>query len=200
MNRIFLVRHGQTDWTETGQHTSMTDLSLNQQGISDARSLGKGLEGHRFSTVWTSPLSRARTTCELAGLLPHAKIDPELVEWNYGQYEGLTSQEINAVNPNWNLFIHGAPGGESVDAMKQRTSRVVDRLRTIEGDVIVFSHGHFLTALTMTWLEFNLSEGRHFTLNPSSLSILTYKGATPVLLLWNDISHSNKKIFNIYPV
>ena len=188
-HRIFLVRLGQTEWSVSGQHTRSTDIPLTAQGIQDAQALSKRFEGHSFAAVLTSPMVRARHTCEIVGLLPQATIDHGLVEWNYGLYEGLTTREIHQTKPHWNLFLNGAPQGESVEEVKKRAQGVIHRLRALDGDIILFSHGHFLTSLAMVWLELSLAEGRHFDLNPSSVSVLTDRRANPVLLLWNDTSH-----------
>src|ERR1700733_14090376 len=145
--KICLVRHGETAWTLSGQHTGVTDISLTEQGEKDAAAIGKKLHGHSFKNILCSPLKRAEETCKIAGFLKHAQLDPDLVEWNYGDYEGLTTEEIWKKSPGWNIFSNGAPGGESVADVNARAHRVLEKIRLIDGDVAVFSHGHFLRAL-----------------------------------------------------
>ena len=188
---IYLARHGETAWTITGQHTGRTDLPLTERGERNARSLGERLRGIVFTHVFCSPLQRARRTCELAGFGAAVKLDPDLVEWDYGAYEGKTSAEIRRENPDWQIFRDGGPGGESVADITVRADRVVARLRPLEGNVLVFSSSHFLRVLTARWLGLPASTGRYLYLGTASLSILGYEHNRdePVIRLWNDTRH-----------
>lgn len=188
---IYLARHGETAWSLSGQHTGVTDLPLTPRGEQNARSLAGRLRGLKFAKVFTSPLQRARRTCELAGFGPVAKIDPDLVEWNYGEYEGITTDEIVANRPGWQLFRDGCPGGESPAQIGARADRVVARLRAISGDVLLFSSGHFLRVLTARWLGLEPGAGRYFVLSTASLSSLGYEhdASESVIRLWNDTQH-----------
>ncbi|HTU23166.1 MAG TPA: histidine phosphatase family protein [Gemmataceae bacterium] len=189
--KIYLARHGETAWSLSGQHTGLTDIPLTENGERNARSLGERLRGTPFVKVLTSSLQRARRTCELAGFGAHAEIDPDLVEWNYGEYEGKLTADIRKERPDWFLFRDGCPGGELPDAIGARADRVIARLREIHGDVIVFSHGHFLRVLGARWLGKPASSGKFLLLTTASLSILGYEHNRdePVLRLWNDDRH-----------
>jgi probable phosphoglycerate mutase len=189
--RVFLARHGETAWTVTGQHTGRTDLPLTEQGELNARRLGERLKGLRLARILTSPLQRARRTCELAGFGDRAEVDADLVEWDYGRFEGLRSEEIRKQDPGWQLFRDGCPGGESVAQIGSRADRVVARLRAVEGDVLVFSSGHFLRVLAARWLGMEPAGGRFFTLGTASLSTLGYEHnlEEPIIRLWNDTNH-----------
>ncbi|MFZ0707791.1 MAG: histidine phosphatase family protein [Candidatus Korobacteraceae bacterium] len=188
---IYLARHGETAWTVSGQHTGLTDLPLTKHGEQNAIHLGERLKGLAFAKVFASPLQRARKTCELAGFGAVAEIDPDLVEWNYGEYEGLTSAQVHAKNPDWRLFRDGCPGGESVAQIGARANRVVARVRAIQGDVLLFSSGHFLRVLASRWLGLDASAGQYFLLSTAALSQLGYEHdlSEPVIRLWNDTSH-----------
>jgi len=189
---IYMARHGETAWTLTGQHTGLTDLPLTPNGERNAQRLAKRLEGLNFVKVFTSPLKRAARTCELAGFGAVAETDPDLVEWNYGQYEGLRSAEILARRPDWDLFRDGCPGGESPAQVGERADRVVQRVRAVAGDVLLFSSGHFIRVLAARWLELGPgSAGKHFLLSTASLSAVGYehKLSQPVIRLWNDDHH-----------
>lgn len=192
--KIYLARHGETEWSLSGQHTGATDIPLTQNGERNARNLGERLRGTPFAKVLTSPLQRARRTCELAGFGAHAEVDPDLVEWNYGDYEGKRTADIRKERPDWFLFRDGCPGGESPDAIAARADRVVARLRNLNADVIVFSHGHFLRVLGARWLGLSAADGRLLLLTTASLSILGYEHNRnePVLRLWNDDRHVQK--------
>ena len=186
--QITLVRHGETAWALTGQHTGRTDLPLTANGEQRAALLRQRLHGETFAHVLTSPLQRARQTCELAGFGSAASPDPDLQEWDYGAYEGLTTREIHARQPGWNVFQDGCPGGESVKQVAQRADRVIDSLHALDGAVAVFSHGHFLRALAVRWIGLPLLDGRHFALDTGSVSILGYEHPdrrTSVISLWN---------------
>ena len=186
---ITLARHGETAWTQSRQHTGRTDLPLTEQGEQDARRLGARLRGMAFAKVLTSPLQRAARTCELAGLGAAAEPCAELVEWDYGKYEGRTSAEIRAEQPGWDLFRDGCPGGESPAQVGARADRVVARLRALDADVALFSSAHFLRVLAARWLGLEPAAGRLFVLGTASLSALTYEHdrAHPVVGLWNEL-------------
>ncbi len=185
---LYVARHGETAWTITGQHTGLTDLPLTQQGEENARRLATRLRGLKFARVYTSPLQRARRTCELAGFDSDAELDSDLVEWNYGDYEGKTTPEIMALNPDWNLYRDGCPGGESVDDISQRAKRVVDKVRAVNGDVLLFSSSHFSRVLATSWLGVEPTIARCLVLETAALSILGYEHNMddPVIRLWND--------------
>ena len=188
---VYLARHGETVWSLTGQHTGLTDLPLTERGERNARRLGERLAGLVFAKVFTSPLQRAARTCELAGFGNAAEVDPDLVEWNYGKYEGLRTAEIHAKRPDWQLFRDGCPGGESPNQVGVRADRVVSRVRAIKGDVLIFSSGHFLRVLAARWLGIEPAAGRFFMLNTASVSVLGYEHSLsqPVIRLWNDTRH-----------
>jgi broad specificity phosphatase PhoE len=189
---VYLARHGETAWSLSGQHTGLTDLPLTPNGERNARRLGERLKGMTFRNVFTSPLQRAARTCELAGFSTVAEVDPDLVEWDYGQYEGLRSAEILARRPDWQLFRDGAPGGESPAQIGQRADRVVQRIRSIPGDVLLFSSGHFIRVLAARWLGLDpVSVGKYFLLSTASLSAVGYEHnlSQPVIRLWNDDHH-----------
>jgi probable phosphoglycerate mutase len=195
MNRelpiLYLARHGETAWSLTGQHTGLTDLPLTEHGERNARHLGERLRGLKFAKVFTSPLQRAMRTCELAGFKSSAEIDKDLVEWNYGDYEGRRTLEIRAERPDWQLFRDGCPGGESPEQVGVRADRVVKRVRAEPGDVLLFSSGHFLRVLAARWLGLEPAAGRFFTLDTASLSELGYEKnlTAPVVRLWNSTRH-----------
>jgi broad specificity phosphatase PhoE len=191
---IYLARHGETAWSLSGQHTGVTDLPLTARGEENARSLAGRLHGLSFARVFTSPLQRARRTCELAGFGTVAEVDPDLVEWNYGEYEGITTGQILAKRPGWQLFRDGCPGGESPAQIGERADRVVALLRAGPGDVLVFSSGHFLRVLAARWLKLEPGAGRYFVLSTASLSTLGYEHdeLEPVIRLWNDTQHVRK--------
>jgi len=188
---VYLARHGETAWSLTGQHTGLTDLPLTERGERNARRLGPRLAGLAFAQVITSPLQRAVRTCELAGFGAVAQTDAELVEWNYGQYEGLRTVEIHALRPGWQLFRDGCPAGESPEQIGGRADCVLSRLRAIQGDALIFSSGHFLRVLAARWLGLEPAAGRFFALSTASLSVLGYENtlSQPVIRLWNDTRH-----------
>jgi broad specificity phosphatase PhoE len=190
----YLARHGETAWTLSRQHTGLVDLPLNSNGECNARRLGERLNGLQFAKVFTSPLQRAARTCELAGFGGVAETGPALMEWNYGEYEGLRLADILALRPDWDLFRDGCPGGESPLQTAERADSVVQRLRTISGNVLLFSSGHFLRVLAASWLGLRPdSAGKYFLLSTASLSALGYehKLSQPVIRLWNDGHHVN---------
>jgi probable phosphoglycerate mutase len=188
---IYLARHGETAWSLSGQHTGLTDIPLTERGERNARRLGERLQGLVFARVFTSPLVRAHRTCELAGFAAAARVDPDLVEWNYGDYEGKTTDEVHRTRPDWELFRDGCPGGESVADVSDRADRVVARVRAVGADVLLFSSGHFLRVLAARWLGLSASGGRYLALSTATLSMLGYEHtlSEPVIRLWNDARH-----------
>lgn len=188
---VYLARHGETAWSLSGQHTGITDLPLTKRGERNARRLGERLRGLSFAAVFTSPLQRAVRTCELAGFGAVAERDDNLVEWNYGQYEGRRTFEILAERPNWQLFRDGCPGGETPQQVGVRADAVVSRIRAVRGDVLVFSSAHFLRVLASRWLGLPPSDGRYFLLSTASLSALGYEhdASEPVIRLWDETRH-----------
>ncbi|MFZ0915347.1 MAG: histidine phosphatase family protein [Candidatus Udaeobacter sp.] len=185
---LYTARHGETAWSATGQHTGLTDLPLTERGERNAKRLRERLVGLRFAKVLTSPLQRALRTCELAGFGAVAEVDPDLVEWNYGDYEGLRTAEIHAVRPDWQLFRDGCPNGESPQDVGARADHVVSRVRTFKGDVLIFSSGHFLRVLAARWLGLEPFAGKFFMLDTASLSALSYEHdlSSPAIRFWND--------------
>ena len=189
---VYLARHGETAWTLSGQHTGLTDLPLTERGECNARRLEERLRGLTFAKVFTSPLQRARRTCELAGFGAVAEIDRDLVEWNYGAYEGRRTADIRAERPDWELFRDGCPGGESPTQAAARADHVVNRVRAVQGDVLLFSSGHFIRVLATRWIGLEVTaDARRFMLSTASLSALGYEAelTRPVIRLWNDTHH-----------
>jgi probable phosphoglycerate mutase len=189
---IYIARHGETAWTITGQHTGLTDLPLTPQGEKNARGLGERLRGMEFAKVLTSPLQRAKRTCELAGFGSVAEVENDLVEWDYGEYEGLKSSEIRARRPDWELFRDGAPGGESPAQVMTRADNVWSRVRNIPGNVLLFTSGHFIRVLAARWIGLHPSvHSNSFLLSTASLSAVGYDRDVrrPVIRLWNDTHH-----------
>jgi broad specificity phosphatase PhoE len=188
---IYLARHGETAWTLSGQHTGLKDLPLTEHGELNARNLGERLRGLTFAKVLASPLQRAIRTCELAGFGGAYEVDRDLVEWNYGGYEGLLNTEIYAQRPEWQLFRDGCPAGEMPNQVGIRADRVVARVRAIPGDVLIFSSGHFLRVLAARWLGLEPAAGRYFMLRTASLSALSYEDtlSQPAIRLWDDTRH-----------
>jgi len=189
--QIYLVRHGETVWSRSGRHTGLTDLPLTAKGVEEAHRIGVRLRGISFSRVITSPLKRAFETCELTGFGNIAELDRLLVEWNYGDYEGLTTEEIQAKRPDWRLFRDGCPNGETPEDIGRRGDEFLRSLQLSEGNKLVFSSGHFLRVLVARWLGLEPSVGGFFLLSTSSLSVLGYEHdvSEPVIRLWNDTSH-----------
>jgi probable phosphoglycerate mutase len=185
---IYLARHGETEWSLAHKHTGRTDIPLTARGEANARALGPRLEGVSFAKVLTSPLKRAKRTCELAGFGAAEVELPDLAEWNYGAYEGVTTKEIRSRRPDWELFRDGCPEGESPTEIAARADRVVARLRSISGNVLLFSHGHFLRVLSARWLGLDVSAGRCFMLDAAALCVLGYEHGLgdPVIRLWNE--------------
>lgn len=189
MNNLYLVRHGQTKWSLTGQHTSSTDLSLTTQGVKQAELLKRRLSKINFELILTSPLKRSLETCELAGFSKVAIIDAHLREWNYGLYEGWTKQQILTKAPHWNIFTDGAPNGESVEDVKNRTHAILERIQTVQGNVLIFSHGHFLRLFLTQWLQVPSEQASIFMLTTASISLLSLNDGVRVINTWNDTCH-----------
>lgn len=189
---VYLARHGETAWTLSRQHTGLTDLPLTERGERTARRLGERLKALNFTAVFTSPLQRAAQTCELAGFKSVAEVDKDLVEWNYGQYEGRRTAEIRAERPDWELFRDGCPGGESPQEVGARADRVVKRVRAVPGNVLIFTSGHFMRVLATRWLGLEPSvNSKFFMLSTASLSAVGYEHdvSRPVIRLWNETRH-----------
>jgi len=183
-HQVFLVRHGETEWSLNGRHTGITDIPLTDHGRQVARLLRPILAKESFTLVLTSPLQRARETCRLAGF-EDTHIEPDLMEWNYGRYEGLTPTEIHATAPGWLLFRDGAPGGEQPEEIGARVDRVIEKARAVTGDVIVFAHGHVLRVFAARWVGLPSSEGQHFLLDTATMNILSYYRGIPAIKRWN---------------
>ena len=188
---VYLARHGETAWTISGRHTGRTDLALTARGERNARRLGERLNGLTFQAVFTSPLQRAARTCELAGFGKSARVEPDLVEWDYGDYEGRLSSEVHTERPGWQLFRDGCPGGESPGQVGARADRIIRQVRSRPGNVLIFSSAHFLRVLAARWLGLEPTGGRFFLLSTASLSALSYEHSLsqPAVRLWDDTNH-----------
>jgi broad specificity phosphatase PhoE len=184
VGEVWLVRHGETEWSRDHRHTSTTDLPLTPLGEEAASALRQRLVGESFDVVLSSPRQRARRTAELAGH-PDPELDEDLVEWAYGDYEGITTAEIRETVPGWTVWSHPTPGGETADAVTERLDRVVARLRDVGGRALVFGHGHALRALSARWLGLPVGDGRLLRLDTSTVSVLGHERETPVVLRWN---------------
>ncbi len=189
LQRVFLVRHGDTKWTKTGQHTGRTDLPLTTAGENQGRLLRERLGEIDFALVLSSPLQRAKETCRLAGLLSRAEVSEDLHEWDYGAYEGLTTNQISGLRPDWALWTDGAPDGETADQISGRADRVLERVRRAEANVALFSHGHMLRVLGARWVGLPATAGRSLLLSTASVSVLGYEREEPVIRLWNGRAH-----------
>jgi len=185
--QVFLLRHGETEWSLSGQHTSRTDIPLTDNGRRLAESLAPLLAKESFGLVHTSPMQRARETCELAGLAECAEIDPDLNEWDYGDYEGLTPDEIHAGAPEWMIFQDGCPGGESPAQVSARVDRVIERVRSVQRDVALFTHGHVARVLAVRWIGLPVECGSNFLLDTATLNILSSYRGIPAVKRWNAI-------------
>ena len=183
-DRVWLVRHGETEWSRDGRHTSTTDLELTADGERVARELAPRLAAQDFDLVLTSPRRRARRTAELTGFAD-AEVDEDLVEWDYGQYEGLTTPTIRETVPGWTVWSSPVPGGETAEQVSTRLDRVIRRVAAVDGDVLLFGHGHALRGLTARWLELDVTEGRHFILHTATLSTLGWERGSPAIERWN---------------
>lgn len=182
---VFAIRHGETTWSLTGQHTGTTDIPLTDNGRRLAQRLRPVLAKRAFERVLCSPMQRARETCALAGFGDRAVIDTDLVEWNYGEYEGLTPKEIRNVAPGWLLFRDGCPGGEAPEQVAVRVDRVIARSRAIDSDLVLFAHGHVLRVLVARWIGLPAGGGQHFMLSTGTLCVLGYYRDIPAVRLWN---------------
>ena len=182
---VYLIRHGETEWSLSGQHTGITDIALTENGRRVAKLLEPVLARENFALILTSPLERARKTCELAGLGERAEIDRDLMEWDYGEYEGLTPKQIHAKAPGWMLFSDGSPGGETPEQVGVRVDRLIARVRAVEGHVALFAHGHIFRVLAARWLGLPAPAGSHFLLDTATLSILSYYRGLPAVKRWN---------------
>ena len=182
---MVLVRHGETEWSLNGRHTGKTDIPLTEEGRRQARALGSQLGAWRFALVLTSPLQRALETCRLAGYGEQAQQRPDLVEWDYGRYEGLTSNQIEEIDPGWSLWRDGGPGGEKAADVGRRTDRVIAEVRGVDGDALIFAHGHVLRVLASRWLGEPPEGGRHYAVQTATLSVLSYEHTDPVIRHWN---------------
>lgn len=183
--RIVLVRHGRTEWSAAGRHTGRTDIPLTEEGRRDAVAVGERLRGRAFTAVWTSPLRRAADTCALAGYGAVAEVVGDLVEWDYGELEGRTNAEIVAEQPGWQVWTHGARGGETVESVQERADRLVDRLVNLEGTALIFAHGHLLRALAARWIELPVTEGRRLLLDTAATGELGWYHGRRALARWN---------------
>ena len=186
--QLYFIRHGQTEWSLSGQHTGRTDIPLTTRGEEEARQLGPRLRTVTFSRILTSPLLRARRTCELAGLEPTVDIEPDLAEWDYGEYEGRTSPEIRKDQPGWNVFRDGCPGGESVAGVTLRADRLITRATALPGNVALFSSGQFGCSLAARWIGLSILQAQHLLMSTASISILAHNPAHPelrVIAHWN---------------
>ena len=188
---VWIARHGETEWSLAGRHTGRTDIDLTPKGEDDARRLGARLQELTFAAVFTSPSKRAVRTCTLAGFGDRATRDPDLAEWDYGAYEGLRTAEIRAERPSWQLFHDGCPGGESPTQIGERATRVITKIRAIDGDILLISSAHLLRVLTARWLGLDPSAGQYFVASPAGLGCLGYEHdrSEPAVRLWNDTLH-----------
>lgn len=187
-----LARHAETEWSLSGQHTGRTDLPLTEAGRAKAEMIGRGLDGETFARVLTSPLTRATETCHLAGYGEHAEPRDELLEWDYGDYEGVTTQAVHEQRPDWELWQHGTPGGESPEQVARRADRLVDELSSMsaeDGDVLVFGHGHQLRALAVRWIGLPIEAGRRLRFGTGAISGLGWMHENHVIDFWNDRTH-----------
>lgn len=183
--KVYLLRHGETEWSLNGRHTGVTDIPLTENGRIAARLLKPILAKVTFTLVLTSPLQRARETCELAGLGQFANVEPDLIEWNYGEYEGLTTEQIRSTRPGWSVFRDGCPGGESPEQVGARADRVITKIRTAAGNVALFGHGHFTRVLAARWINLSANYGENFLLDTATLNVLGYYRESPAFMIWN---------------
>ena len=183
--KVYLLRHGETEWSLNGRHTGVTDIPLTENGRIAARLLKPILAKVTFTLVLTSPLQRARETCELAGLGQFANVEPDLIEWNYGEYEGLKTDQICLTSPGWSVFRDGCPGGESPEQVGARADRVITKVRTAAGNVALFGHGHFTRVLAARWINLSANYGENFLLDTATLNVLGYYRESPAFMIWN---------------
>ena len=183
--KVYVIRHGETEWSINGKHTGVTDIPLTENGRNQVKCLQPVLANEVFALVLTSPLHRARETCKLSGLGDKAEVEPNLMEWNYGEYEGVTSKEIHKTVPGWLVFNDGAPGGETPEQIGARADRVIQRVRAVQGNVALFAHGHIFRVLVARWLDLPATAGRNFLLDTGTLNILSYYRGYPAVKIWN---------------
>ena len=183
--KVYLLRHGETEWSLNGRHTGVTDIPLTENGRVAARLLKPILTKVTFTLVLTSPLQRARETCELAGLGQFANVEPDLIEWNYGEYEGLKTDQIRLTSPGWSVFRDGCPGGESPEQVGARADRVITKVRAAAGNVALFGHGHFTRVLAARWINLSANYGENFLLDTATLNVLGYYRESPAFMIWN---------------
>ena len=183
--KVYLLRHGETEWSLNGRHTGVTDIPLTENGRVAARLLKPILAKVTFTLVLTSPLQRARETCELAGLGQFANVEPDLIEWNYGEYEGLKTDQIRLTSPGWSVFRDGCPGGESPEQVGARADRVITKVRAAAGNVALFGHGHFTRVLAARWINLSANYGENFLLDTATLNVLGYYRESPAFMIWN---------------
>ena len=183
--KVYLLRHGETEWSLNGRHTGVTDIPLTENGRMAARLLKPILAKVTFTLVLTSPLQRARETCELAGLGQFANVEPDLIEWNYGEYEGLKTEQIRLTRPGWSVFRDGCPGGESPEQVGARADRVITKVRAAAGNVALFGHGHFTRVLAARWINLSANYGENFLLDTATLNVLGYYRESPAFMIWN---------------
>ena len=188
-HEIYLARHGETEWSLSGQHTGITDIPLTERGRGHAEALGDRLAGHEFAAVFASPLERALETCRLAGFGDRCVERPELVEWNYGEYEGMTTPQIRESVPGWTVWTHDTPGGESPAEVGARCDALIEELLEVDGDVVLFAHGHILRVFGARWIALPPEHGARLALSTGTLSVLGWERDNRVLRLWNDGSH-----------
>ena len=187
--KIYLFRHGETLWSKTGQHTGLTDLDLTPEGELEAKQLGESVKNISFDYVFASPLKRVIKTCDFVGLKERAIIEPNLLEWDYGDYEGLTSNEIWKIDPGWTIFKKNPPNGETSLKVQARADRIIHKIRSLDGNIAIFSSGHFSRVIAARWLGLDVSFGASLILSTASKSILGYEHNVPAIFLWNDTSH-----------
>ena len=183
---VFLIRHGETEWSKSGQHTSRTDLRLTGVGEEQSRAVGRKVAGHAFALVLSSPMGRAVRTAELAGLGDRVELRDDMLEWDYGSYEGVTTRDIRSERPDWLLWRDGAPGGETAEQVGARVDRVIAEARAAEGDVALFAHGHVLRVLGARWIQLDSSAGGRLALSTATISVLGYEREMPVIWRWNE--------------
>ena len=186
---VFLARHGETEWSLNGRHTGTSDIPLTENGRRHALSLGARLSGREFAAVFTSPLRRAAETCRLAGLGERAVVRTELMEWNYGDYEGMTTPDIRKTVPGWTVWSHETPGGETPEQVGARCDALIEELLEVQGDVALFAHGHVLRVLGARWMGVAPQKGANLALSTGTLSVLGWERVNRTLQLWNDGSH-----------
>ena len=184
-HEVYVIRHGATEWSKNGRHTGTTDLPLLPEGVDQANATSAVLAHRPFALVLTSPLARARATCELAGYADQAQIDPDLIEWNYGDYEGITTPQIRETDPGWTVWDGHIPGGETIDQVAARADRVIARVRAVDGEVALFGHGHMLRVIAARWCHLAPHAGKHLPLDTATISILGWEHEWGAIKVWN---------------